>query len=54
MSNEVSREGMLFSVTDSWKKRAYINSMGKYKEMWQRSMDDPEGFQGDTAEEYVT
>jgi acetyl-CoA synthetase len=28
--------------------------MEKYKEMWERSIDDPEGFWGDTAEEYVT
>jgi len=54
MSNEVSLEGKIFPVTEKWKKRAYVNSMEQYKDMWQRSMDDPEGFWGDIAEEYVT
>ncbi len=43
-----------FSVPGTWNKRAYSNSMGQYKGMWQRSMDDPEGFSGDIAGEYVT
>ena len=54
MKKDVSTEGKVFPVTDEWKKRAYINSMEQYKEMWQRSMDDPEGFWGEIAEEYVT
>jgi len=54
MSNEVSLEGKIFPVTAEWKSRAYVNSMEQYKEMWQRSIDDPEGFWGDIAEEYVT
>jgi len=54
MEKEVSLEGKLFPVTDTWKKRAYVNSMEKYREMWQRSMDDPEGFWGEIADAYVT
>jgi len=51
MKKDVSLEGRVFPVTDRWKKRAYVNSMEQYKEMWQRSMEDPEGFWGDIAKE---
>jgi len=54
MKKDVSTEGKVFPVPNEWKKRAYINSMEQYKEMWQRSMDDPEGFWGEIAEEYVS
>lgn len=54
MSNETSFETKVFPVPDDWKKRAYINSMGQYKELWKRSIDDPEGFWGEIAEQYVT
>lgn len=54
MSEEVTLKGKIFPVPEQWKKTAYINSMEKYRELWQRSMDDPDGFWGDIAEEYVT
>jgi acetyl-CoA synthetase len=54
MSKDVSLERKLFPVFDKWRKRAYINSMEQYKGMWQRSMDDPGGFWGEIAEQYVT
>ncbi len=41
MKKDVSTEGKVFPVPNEWKKRAYINSMEQYKEMWQRSIDDP-------------
>jgi acetyl-CoA synthetase len=54
MEKEVSLKRKVFRVTDKWKRRAYVSSMQRYKEMWQRSMEDPEGFWGKIAEEYVT
>ena len=54
MNKEVSLEGKIFPVTEKWKKRAYINSVEQYKEMWKRSMNDQEGFWGEIADEYVT
>jgi len=54
MEKEVSMEKEVFPVPDEWKKRAYINSIEKYREMWQRSMDDPEGFWSEIAEGYVS
>ncbi len=35
-----------FPVTDEWAKRAWADE-AKYQEMYQRSIDDPEGFWGD-------
>jgi acetyl-CoA synthetase len=54
MGNDISTEGRIFPVPEEWKKRAYINSTEQYKQMWQRSIDDPEGFWGEMAENYVT
>ncbi len=33
--------------------RAYIKSMDEYKKLYQRSLDDPEGFWGEQAEEFI-
>ncbi len=33
----------VYAVSDEWKSRAYVDD-AKYKEMYQRSVDDPEGF----------
>jgi len=54
MSREITTEGKVFPVPEEWKKRAYINSMERYREIWRRSIDDPEGFWGEIADEYVT
>ncbi|MBE0418466.1 MAG: acetate--CoA ligase [Coriobacteriia bacterium] len=35
------------------RERAHINSMDQYEEMYQRSIDDPEGFWAEMAEEYL-
>jgi acetyl-CoA synthetase len=48
----VSLENRVFPVPDSFREKAYVKSMEQYKEMWQRSIDDPEGFWGEIAEEF--
>jgi acetyl-CoA synthetase len=35
-------------------KKAYIKSMDDYKKLYKRSIEDPNGFWGDVAKEYVT
>ena len=44
----------LYPVPENFRKKAYIKSYDEYKKMWQRSIDDPDGFWGEIAEEYVT
>ncbi len=39
-----------FPVPDSFREKAYINSMEQYQEMYDRSLNDPEGFWGEQAE----
>ncbi len=39
---------------DENRKNAYVKSLEEYKKHYQRSMDDPEGFWGDRAEELLT
>ncbi len=54
MSQETSLETQIFPVPEAWKKKAYIRSMEQYREEWERSLKDPEGFWGEMAEQYVT
>jgi acetyl-CoA synthetase len=44
----------LYPVPENFRKKAYIKSYDEYKTMWQRSIDDPDGFWGEIAEEYIT
>jgi len=44
-------EKRVFNPPDELSKKAYIKSMGEYKKIYQRSIDDPEGFWGDMAEQ---
>ncbi len=44
----------IYPVPEIFRENAYIKSYDAYKEMWQRSIDDPDGFWGEIAEEYVT
>ena len=48
----VSLENRVFPVPDSFRDKAYIKSMEDYKEKWQRSIDDPEGFWGEIADNF--
>jgi acetyl-CoA synthetase len=44
----------VYPVPDFMKKRAYINSMEKYKALWKRSVEEPGKFWAEIADEYVT
>jgi acetyl-CoA synthetase len=46
-------EGRLMPVPERVSQGAYISSMAEYEEMYKRSVEDPEGFWADAAEEYV-
>jgi acetyl-CoA synthetase len=46
-------ETKVYPVPADLAKSAHINAE-KYKEMYQRSIDDPDGFWGDAAEEFLT
>lgn len=46
----LSLEGRVFDVPRKLQEKAYINSMDQYGEMYQRSIEDPEGFWGEMAD----
>jgi len=46
-------EKRVFSPSKEIVKRAYIKSMDEYKKMYKRSLDDPEGFWGEQAQEFI-
>jgi acetyl-CoA synthetase len=43
----------LYPVPEWVRKRAYIKGRGEYEKLWQRSVDDPDGFWSEIASEYV-
>jgi len=44
-------ERRVFNPPDEISKKAYIKSLDEYKRIYQRSIDDPEGFWGEMAEQ---
>ena len=44
-------EKRVFDPPDEFRGKAYIKSLDEYKELYQRSIDDPEGFWGEMAEQ---
>ena len=46
-------EGRKFPVPDSFRDKAWINSFEQYEEMHARSLEDPEGFWSEMAEEHL-
>ncbi|WLE99223.1 MAG: acetate--CoA ligase [Candidatus Electrothrix communis] len=48
------QEGATFAPPVEGQDQAHVKSMDEYKAAYQRSMDDPEGFWADRAEELVT
>jgi len=44
----------IYRVPEAFRKNAYIKSYDEYKKMWKESIDNPNGFWGKVAEEYVT
>jgi len=47
-------EGKTFAPPTEGGDQAWVKSMDEYRAMYQRSIDDPEGYWGDRAEELVT
>jgi len=43
---------VLFQPPESLKNESHVKSMDQYREMYQRSVDDPEGFWSDIAKEF--
>jgi acetyl-CoA synthetase len=44
--------GEVFYPKPEWGKRAWIKSLDQYREMYERSIKDPDGFWGDVANEF--
>ncbi|MEJ2155218.1 MAG: acetate--CoA ligase [Desulfobacteraceae bacterium] len=44
----------IYPVPENFREKAYIKSYDAYQTMWKRSIDDPDGFWGEVAEEYIT
>ena len=44
-------EARQFAPFEEWRSRAHIKSLAQYQEMYKRSLEDPEGFWGEYAEE---
>ena len=49
----VYMEKRVFEPPEKFVQNAHIKSMDEYKEMYNRSIQDPEGFFGEMAEEYI-
>ncbi len=49
----VYMEKRVFEPPEEFVQNAHIKSMDEYKEMYNRSIQDPEGFFGEMAEEYI-
>ncbi|MBP1721700.1 MAG: acetyl-coenzyme synthetase, partial [Deltaproteobacteria bacterium] len=49
--SSVSLEGRVFKVPEALKKTAYIKGVEEYNKIYQRSIDDPDGFWAECAEQ---
>src|SRR5690554_42916 len=45
-----SGRGLVFEPPEAFRKRAFINSMEQYRELYERSIKDPEGFWREQAQ----
>ncbi len=54
MAEEKVELKAVYPVPDRVRKKAYINSKEEYEKIYRRSLEDPEGFWGEIADEYVT
>jgi len=54
MAEEQVTASDVFPVPEAARKKAYINSMDQYRKLYKESIEDPDGFWGRIAEEYVT
>ena len=46
-------EVKMYPASEEFSKQAHISTREQYDEMWKRSVEDPEGFWGEMAEEYL-
>jgi acetyl-CoA synthetase len=49
----LSKEGLTIPVPEWVKENAHMKSMDEYEAMYKRSVEDPEGFWGDMADQYL-
>ncbi len=49
----VYMEKRVFEPPEEFVEKAHIKSMKEYEELYRRSIEDPEGFWGDMAEEHI-
>ncbi len=49
----MQQQGRLIEVPDSVRERAYLKSREEYDAMYKRSVEDPEGFWAEQADEYL-
>jgi acetyl-CoA synthetase len=47
-----NQSGAVFPPSPEFAEKAHVKSMDQYREMYQRSIDDPEGFWGEIAEQF--
>jgi acetyl-CoA synthetase len=52
MSDKVLQKDGLYYPPDSFVKKAHIKSLDEYKQMYDRSISDPQGFWGEVAESF--
>ena len=50
----LSAEGKMFQPPEKGRDQAWVKSMAEYKQAYARSMDDPEGFWAERAEQLIT
>lgn len=50
--SSVSVESPVFNPSAEFKDRAYINSMKQYRKMYKRSIEDPDGFWSEVADDF--
>ena len=51
-SNTAVAQSPVFKPSAAFKDRAYINSIEQYRKMYQRSIEDPDGFWSEVADEF--
>jgi acetyl-CoA synthetase len=51
--SKIEEKNGVYYPTAEFSEKAHIKSFEQYQEMWKRSIDDPEGFWGEAAEDFV-
>ena len=51
--DSILKESRVFEPPAEFSKKAHVKSMEEYKKIWKRSIDDPEGFWGEIAKDFV-